>query len=60
MYFTTYRVDGWTGELQPPPTPTQVGHYRDMFHQVDGVWLLASRDDGARLRRPDPHADAPG
>lgn len=33
-YFTTYRVDGWTGALQPPPAPTQVGHYEDVFRRI--------------------------
>jgi hypothetical protein len=59
-YFTTYRVDGWAGELQPPPTPTQVGHYRDVFHRVDGVWLLASRTTVLAFGGPTPHADALG
>ena len=42
-YLTTYRVDGWAGELGPPPPPTQVGHYVDVLRRVDGVWLLAHR-----------------
>ena len=42
-YFTTYRVDGWTGALRPPPAPTQVGHYEDVFRRIDGRWLLSVR-----------------
>ncbi|MER6125064.1 nuclear transport factor 2 family protein [Streptomyces sp. NPDC001795] len=42
-YFTTYRVDGYTGGMVPPGAPVQVGHYQDAFRKVDGTWLLASR-----------------
>ena len=53
-YFTTYRVDGWTGELRPPPAPTQVGHYEDAFRRVDGRWLLASRTTFLAFGGPTP------
>ena len=56
-YFTTYRVDGWTGEIQPPPAPTQVGHYEDVFRRVGGVWLLASRTTVLAFGGPTPRAD---
>jgi SnoaL-like domain len=55
-YFTTYRVDGWTGDLQSPPAPTQVGHYEDVFRRVDGVWLLASRTTVLAFGGPTPRA----
>lgn len=42
-YFTTYRVEGWTGGMVPAGPPVQVGHYEDTFRRVDGQWLLASR-----------------
>ncbi|MFF3905004.1 nuclear transport factor 2 family protein [Streptomyces sp. NPDC001848] len=42
-YFTTYRVDGYSGAMVPPGPPVQVGHYEDTFRRVDGHWLLASR-----------------
>ncbi|WP_328321469.1 nuclear transport factor 2 family protein [Streptomyces sp. NBC_00388] len=42
-YFTTYRVDGHTGGMQPPRIPAQVGHYADTFRKTDGEWLLAAR-----------------
>ena len=42
-YFTTYRVDGWSGGMVPPGPPVQVGHYEDTFRRVNGTWLLASR-----------------
>jgi SnoaL-like protein len=59
-YFATYRVDGWAGELQPPPAPTQVGHYEDVFRRVDGAWLLASRKTVLAFGGPTPRADVPG
>ena len=55
-YFATYRVDGWAGELAPPPAPTQVGHYEDVFRRVDGVWLLASRTTVLAFGGPTPRA----
>ncbi|MFF7973507.1 nuclear transport factor 2 family protein [Streptomyces sp. NPDC007905] len=42
-YFSTYRVDGYAGEVVPAGPPVQVGHYEDTFRRVDGAWLLASR-----------------
>jgi reactive intermediate/imine deaminase len=42
-YFTTYRIEGWTGGMVPAGPPVQVGHYEDSFRRVDGRWLLASR-----------------
>ena len=57
-YFTTYRVDGWTGRVQPPPPPTQVGHYEDVFRRVDGVWLLASRTTVLAFGGATPRADS--
>lgn len=42
-YFTTYRVDGYTGGTIPAGPPVQVGHYEDTFRRADGVWLLAAR-----------------
>jgi hypothetical protein len=42
-YFTTYRVDGYSGAMVPPGPPVQVGHYEDTFRKPDGAWLLASR-----------------
>ena len=53
-YFATYRVDGWVGELQPPPAPTQVVHYEDVFRRVDDVWLLASRRTVLAFGGPTP------
>jgi hypothetical protein len=41
--FVTFRVDGWTGGLLPPPPATQVGDYLDRFRRVDGTWLLERR-----------------
>ena len=58
-YFTTYRVDGWRGDLQPPPPATQVGHYEDVLRQVDGVWLLAHRTTVLAFGGPTPRAHAP-
>ncbi|MFB7930393.1 nuclear transport factor 2 family protein [Streptomyces sp. NPDC056039] len=55
-YFTTYRVDGYDGDIIPPGPPVQVGHYEDVFHRTDGTWLLASRTlhlpFGGPTRRP--------
>ena len=59
-YFATYRVDGWAGQLQPPPPPTQVGHNEDVFRRVDGVWLLASRTTVLAFGGSTPRADVPG
>ncbi|MET9534836.1 MULTISPECIES: nuclear transport factor 2 family protein [unclassified Streptomyces] len=42
-YFTTYRVDGHTDGMESPRPPTQVGHYEDTFHKIDGRWLLSTR-----------------
>lgn len=42
-YFTTYRVDGWTGGMPPPRLPANIGHYEDTFRRTDGHWLLATR-----------------
>ncbi|MET8164532.1 nuclear transport factor 2 family protein [Streptomyces sp. NPDC005329] len=42
-YFSTYRVDGYTGGIVPAGPPVQVGHYQDAFRQVDGAWLLETR-----------------
>lgn len=42
-YFTTYRIEGWSGDMVPAAPPVQVGHYEDTFRRVDGQWLLASR-----------------
>lgn len=42
-YFTTYRVEGWSGGMVPTGPPVQVGHYQDTFRRVDDRWLLASR-----------------
>ncbi|MFF3201998.1 nuclear transport factor 2 family protein [Streptomyces sp. NPDC002962] len=42
-YFSTYRVDGYEGGIVPAGPPVQIGHYRDAFRRVDGVWLLEAR-----------------
>jgi hypothetical protein len=42
-YFTTYRIEGWTGGMVPAGPPVQVGNYEDVFRRVEGRWLLASR-----------------
>lgn len=42
-YFTTYRVDGYTGGMVPVGPPVQVGNYADAFRKVGDRWLLASR-----------------
>jgi len=42
-YFTTYRVDGYSGGIVPAGPPVQVGHYEDAFRKVDDTWLLAAR-----------------
>ncbi|MFF4396549.1 nuclear transport factor 2 family protein [Streptomyces sp. NPDC001480] len=42
-YFSTYRVDGYTGGIVPPGPPVQIGQYEDTFRRVDGEWLLKSR-----------------
>ncbi|WP_329351039.1 nuclear transport factor 2 family protein [Streptomyces sp. NBC_01261] len=42
-YFTTYRVDGHHGGMVPAGPPVQVGHYEDIFREVDGSWLIATR-----------------
>lgn len=42
-YLVTYRVDGYQGEMVPPPSPANVGHYEDTFEHHDGRWLLARR-----------------
>ncbi len=42
-YLVTYRVDGYQGEMVPPPTPANVGHYEDNFERHNGSWLLARR-----------------
>lgn len=42
-YFSTHRVDGYTGGLVPAGPPVQVGHYEDTFRRTGDGWLLASR-----------------
>jgi len=42
-YLVTYRVDGYSGAMVPPPAPANVGHYEDAFECHDGTWLLARR-----------------
>ncbi|GAA2475731.1 hypothetical protein GCM10023100_54810 [Actinocorallia cavernae] len=42
-YFSTHRVDGYTGGLVPAGPPVQIGHYADRFRRTGGRWLLASR-----------------
>lgn len=42
-YLVTYRVDGYRGDMVPPPAPSNVGHYEDTFERHDGAWLLARR-----------------
>ncbi|QMU72449.1 nuclear transport factor 2 family protein [Streptacidiphilus sp. P02-A3a] len=42
-YLTTYRVDGYTGGMIEPRVPVNVGHYEDVFRNIDGTWLLAAR-----------------
>ena len=42
-YFSTHRVDGYTGGMVPAGPPVQVGHYSDTFRQVEGAWLLRTR-----------------
>ena len=42
-YLVTYRVDGYDGNMVPPPLPANVGHYQDTFAHHDGAWLLARR-----------------
>jgi hypothetical protein len=54
--FVTFRVDGWTGGLLPPPPATQVGHYADRFRRVDGRWLLAHRTTVLAFGGPTPRA----
>ena len=61
-YFTTYRVDGWTGGIVPAGAPVQVGHYEDAFRRSDdGSWLLSRRVLHLPFGGPTPQApDAPG
>lgn len=54
-YFTTYRIEGWTGGMVPAGPPVQVGHYEDTFRRVDGRWLLASRTLRLPFGGPSPH-----
>ncbi|MFC4063428.1 nuclear transport factor 2 family protein [Actinoplanes subglobosus] len=42
-YLVTYRVDGYRGEMVPPPAPANVGQYEDVFEHHNGAWLLARR-----------------
>jgi hypothetical protein len=42
-YLVTYRLDGYQGDMVPPPAPANVGHYEDTFEYHDGAWLLARR-----------------
>ncbi len=42
-YLVTYRVDGYTGGMLPPPLPVNIGHYEDTFSKTGGKWLLARR-----------------
>ncbi|MGW3357326.1 nuclear transport factor 2 family protein [Streptomyces bungoensis] len=55
-YFTTHRVDGWSGGLVPPGPPVQVGTYTDAFRRVDGAWLIASRTLHLAFGGPTPKA----
>ncbi|MDN3020559.1 nuclear transport factor 2 family protein [Streptomyces sp. S.PB5] len=58
-YFTTYRVDGYTGGIVPPGPPVQVGHYEDTFRRSpDGTWLLASRALHLPFGGPTPQVSA--
>ncbi|MFJ7593503.1 nuclear transport factor 2 family protein [Streptomyces sp. NPDC097617] len=59
-YFTTYRVDGYTGGLVPPRPPVQVGHYEDAFRKVDGTWLLTTRTLFLSFAGPTERLDGPG
>ncbi|WP_327256616.1 nuclear transport factor 2 family protein [Streptomyces sp. NBC_01244] len=59
-YFSTYRVDGYSGGLVPPRPPTQVGHYEDAFRKVDGSWLLATRTLFLSFAGPTERLDPPG
>ncbi|MEV7523526.1 nuclear transport factor 2 family protein [Streptomyces sp. NPDC091371] len=59
-YFTTYRVDGYSGGLVPPRPPTQVGHYEDTFRTVNGAWLLARRTLFLSFAGPTEQLDSPG
>ena len=54
-YFTTYRIEGWSGGMVPAGPPVQVGHYEDTFRRVDGRWLLASRVLHLPFGGPTPH-----
>ncbi|MFF4355458.1 nuclear transport factor 2 family protein [Streptomyces sp. NPDC001604] len=54
-YFTTYRIEGWTGGMVPAGPPVQVGNYEDTFRRVDGRWLLASRTLHLPFGGPTPH-----
>jgi hypothetical protein len=42
-YLAIYRVDGYQGDMVPPPAPANVGHYEDTFEHHDGAWFLARR-----------------
>ena len=59
-YFTTYRVDGWTGGMLPARPPVNVGHYQDTFHRVDGGWQLAHRVLFLAFGGPTERLPAPG
>jgi hypothetical protein len=54
--FVTFRIDGWTGALLPPPPATQVGGYADRFRRVGGEWLLARRTLTLTFGGPTPTA----
>ncbi|WP_406445869.1 nuclear transport factor 2 family protein [Streptomyces sp. NBC_01613] len=56
-YFTTYRIEGWTGGMVPAGPPVQVGHYEDSFRRsADGRWLLARRVLHLPFGGPTPRA----
>ncbi|MFE2143090.1 nuclear transport factor 2 family protein [Streptomyces sp. NPDC059456] len=60
-YFTTYRVDGHTGDgYAAPRIPTQVGHYEDAFRKVDGRWLLSRRSLFLAFAGPTEHLGPAG
>ncbi|MFF3569286.1 nuclear transport factor 2 family protein [Nocardia jiangxiensis] len=58
-YFTTFRVDGASGNGPlPVPPVTQVGMYSDQFRCVDGTWLIARRTTSATFVAPMPRVQA--
>ena len=58
-YFTTYRVDGYTGGTIPAGPPVQIGHYEDTFHRADRTWLLATRTLHLPFGGPTPRPNLP-